>query len=273
MRFMEKLAHYVFRAGYYPVRYQSIKYDFISWYRQAVTNPQVLEDVDVDNSTLSELAQVSATAAENLDEEHPVIEQLDFIDDRAKELVKLFDYFSVPICLLSLGITGVAVYSLEGLVLRSIAIFGGGTITLVSGGLFLSYRFMNQQIRTNAKVVRLFNEKLTEKPGDIRRHDQEWPELAARFFWNRSLCRPRMIILLVLLSVIKTISSSLYGRVNGEIRHSIDDFVEYGAKDVVKSRLRDLWEGKYQENFRDLEDRPDYMSESDLEQLRREEIE
>jgi hypothetical protein len=270
---MEKLAHWVFRAGYYPVQYQSIKYDFISWYRQAVTNPQVMGDMDVDNPTLSELAQVSATAAENLDEEHPVIEQLDFIDDRAKELVKLFDYFSVPICVFSLIVTGVAVYSFDGLILRSIAIVGGGTATLVSGGLFVCYRFMNQQIRTNAKVVRFFNEKLTEKPGDIRFHDQEWPELAARFFWNRSLCRPRMIILLVLLSVVKTISSSLYGRVNGEIRHSIDDFVEHGAKDVVESRMRDLWEGKYRENSQNLEDRPDYMSESELEQLRREGVE
>ena len=270
MRYLEKLAHFVFRAGYYPVQYQSIKYDFISWYRQAVTNPQVLDELEVDNSTLSELAQASATAAESLDEEHPVIEQLDFIDERAKELVKLFDYFSVPIFFLSLCLTGVAIYSLDGLILRSLAVVGGGGITLAVGVLFVSYRFMNQQIRTNAQIVRLFNEKLTEKPGDVRWHDQEWPELAARFFWNRSLCRPRMFILLVLLSVVKTISSGLYGRVNAEIRHSIDEFVEDGAKEVVESRLRDLWKGDYYENFRDLEDRPNYMSKSEIERLRRE---
>jgi len=267
---MEKLANLVFKIGYFPVQHQSIKYDFISWYEQAAKNQRVVDGLDVDNPTLSDLAQSSATAAENLDEEHPIVEQLDFIDEHAKELVRLFDYFSLPIFFIFLCLTGFTVYSLDGLILKTVAIFGGGGITLAVGGTFVFYRFLNRQIRTNAQVVRLFNEELTEKPGNVRRHDQEWPRLAARFFWNKSLCRPRTIILVVLLSVVKSISSSLYGRVTAEIKHSIDEFVEDGAQEVVKSRLKDLWRGNYYSNLPSLEERPDYMSESKLEQLRRE---
>lgn len=235
---MSSLAKWLFKIGYLPIQHESVKRELLNIYYEATRDPYVVEGLDVPESKLITLAINAGNKSENFDEEHPLFELLDLFEEKAKQAELVFHYIAIAVfCIL--GSTAVAaIYQFELQITRLVAFLFGGALfgtTLVPVSLF---HILKHQLRVNGEVVRLFNEELTEKPGDIRRHDRSWNDLAAQYFWNHSLSRPSTIIMLILLSIIRMVSTSLYGYIAGDLQHNVRDFLDKNAGEILKHQAK-----------------------------------
>lgn len=225
--------------------HQSVKQDFLGWYYEAAKDSRVVEGLEADNSDLIRAAQESAQHAESLDDEHPIIELLDLIEEYTDRAKKIFYYIVGGIALSGCGVLSVGIISLDDFLFRLIAVILGSSAVVLAAVMFILYQILAHQLRTSAEIVAKFNKELTEKPGDVRRNDRFWPNLAAQYFWNKSLCRPATIHVLVLLAVIRTASSRLYGGISGDIHYNIQDFIGMDGRDVLKYQFDRLIAGDY----------------------------
>jgi hypothetical protein len=241
---MGDLSKWLFRIGYYPFHYEAIKHDFVRWYRKAAQHHSIQTGLEVTNSDLRSLTLEAAEKAENFDEESPAISFLDYIEDVVEKAETWFHYIALGLCLI--GGSGVVAswYALHGWVLHigraiGIVVFGCG-FTAVS-----LYHVLKHQLRTNAELVALFNRELVERPGEIRRNDRDREKLIAQYLWNRSLSRPRTISVLLLLAMIRVISSRLYGRISNDIQDNVQDFVGMEAREILAHQFNRLPEALF----------------------------
>lgn len=178
----------------------------------------------------------AATAAEGYDEDAPVIEMIDVIDEALGKIKITLHYLVVVAVLFGLPPLLYGVIALEGLLSHFISAVG---IAIIGCGIFPVSLFyvLKHLLSSNAELVSLYNEELTERPGDIRMEDRNWTKLAAKYFWNHSLCNPKTILLILFLSLIRSVSPRLYGRIVGDIRHNIQDFIGKNAIEILKHQL------------------------------------
>jgi len=236
---MGSLAKWLFKIGYFPIRHQSVKHDFLSWYHQAAKHHHIKEGLEANNSELISLTIEAAIKAENFSENSSVITLLDYIDDVVAKAETWFHYVTIGSILVG-GCTIVASwYMFQNLLFQIVAsigsvFFGCG---IVGGSL---YHVLKHQLRTNAELVTLFNKELTERPGQIRRNDRDWEQLVAQYIWNRSLCKSRTISVLFLLSAIRIVSARMYGSISADIQDSIHDFTGMEARKILKYQLSRL---------------------------------
>lgn len=219
---MGDLAKWLFRLGYFPIRHQAVKHDFLSWYHQAAQHHRIKEGLEANNSELTTLTLEAANQAENFDEDSPVISLFDYIDDVIDKAETWFHYITLGLVLVGACTIVASWYAFQDLLFQIVASIGGAVLGcgIVGGSL---YHVLKHQLRTNAELVTLFNKKLTERPGHIRRNDRDWEQLVAQYVWNRSLCKPRTISVLLLLSVIRIISARMYGMISADLQDNIQD--------------------------------------------------
>lgn len=242
---MRKLSEYLFEIGYFPIEHQSIKHSFLQWYYSATQSELVIEGLDVDNSQLIELTLNAAKAAEDMDSNHPTVELLDSFENYISRMKVGLAYLAVVLFVFGAGTLAVSVYTIDQSLFRCIGVSIGSIFGVPAVGLSAIYLILEHQIRTNADLVAKFNQKLVERPGNVRRHDRDWHKLAAQYLWNRSLNRPKTIIMLVLLSVIKVARPRLYGTISGEIQQQIGDFVGKDAKSILKIEVERAFQGEF----------------------------
>jgi hypothetical protein len=234
---MGDLAEWLFKVGYLPIRHQSVKHEFLRWYRTAALDSYVIEGLDADNADLTSLALDAASHAEHFDDEVRILEIFEIFEKKLEQLETWFHYIVLGSVLFGGSMTATGVYAVRAylieLVLSALGVLTGGS-ALVAISLYYA---LKHYLNNSAELIKLFNEELTEKPGHIRRHDREWPDLAAAYFWNESLSRPPTILVLILLSVIQFIRPSLFGRISADLQFNIQEFIKMDAKDIVKHQL------------------------------------
>lgn len=236
---MGSLAKWLFKIGYFPIQYKPVKHDFLRWYYKAAQHHRIKDGLDANNPELISLTLEAANQAENFDEESPVISLLDYIDDVVETAETWFHYISLGLVLIGACTIAASWYTLQDLLFQlaamiGVVVFGCGIV-----GVSL-YHVLKHQLRTNAELVTLFNKELTERPGHIRRNDRDWELLAAQYVWNRSLCKPRTISVLLLLSVIRIISARMYGLISADLQDNIQDFIGMEAREILKYQLSRL---------------------------------
>lgn len=238
-------AQYLFKIGYYPIEYLSVKQDFLQWYYQATQNELVIEGLQVDNPQLVELTLDAARAAEKMDSEHPTIRLLDTFDEYISRIKTALAYLTIILILIGAGTLAISVYSIDERILRWIGMSIGAVLGVPVVSLSALYLILEHQLRNGAELVSKFNQRLVEKPGDVRLNERRWDKLTAQYLWNRSLARPRTIILLLLLTIIKVVRPSLYGSISGELQQQVSDFVGEDGKTIVKTEIERALQGKF----------------------------
>ena len=233
---MASLANWLFKIGYYPIHHNSVKHDFLRWYHKAAQHHQIRDGLDYDNAKLVSLTLEAASHAENFSEESPVISMFEYIDDVAKKAETWFHYLAVGSGIIAGCSIAISWHSFQGLLFYIFATIG--SVVLGCGVMAISlYHVIKHQLRTNAELISLFNEALTERPGHVRRYDREWEMLVAQYLWNRSLSKPRTINVLILLSVIRVVSARLYGQISADLQDNIQDFIGMNGKEIIKHQL------------------------------------
>lgn len=242
---MGKLSEYLFEIGYFPIEHQSVKHSFLQWYYHATQSELVIEGLDVDNSQLAELTLNAAKAAEDMDSSHPTIELLDSFENHISRMKTGLAYLTIVLFIFGAGTLAISVYTIDQSLFRWIGVSIGSILGVPAVVLSAIYIILEHQIRTNADLVAKFNQELVERPGNVRRNDRDWHKLAAQYLWNRSLNRPKTIIVLVLLSIIKVARPRLYGAISGEIQQQVSDFVGKDAKSILKTEVERAFQGKF----------------------------
>jgi hypothetical protein len=264
---MRDLSEWLFDFVYFSVLFDPIKHDFISWYRKAAEHPHVVDQINISHPDLTSMALEAESYAKDIENENTLIQFFDTLEEAKDKLEALYSYILFVAFLVGAG-AAIVSQTLTGLLMsRILGYLGIGMCGVV---LFLtaSYKVFKHQIRTNAKLMSLLNDKLAVKPGYVRKHDRDWPGLFSAYLWNRSLSRPLVINVVILLVIIRVLSKRRYGEISGEIRYSMYEFIEEGASTTIKERFSDLVDGKYLDNREDLEKHTDEFSEKELKQLR-----
>lgn len=236
---------YLFRIGYYPIKHQSVKQGFLQWYYQAAQSELVVEGLEIGNSQLVDLTLEAAQTAETIDSDHPTIKLFDKFEEYIKKMKIGLAYMSLVLLAFGAGTLAVSVYALDESILRWFSIVVGATLSIPPVGLSATYLILEHQLRSNAELVAKFNRKLIEKPGDVRWNDRRWDRLTAQYLWNRSLLRPRTIIVLILLSIIKVVRPGLYGSISGELQEQVREFVGEDGKTILKTEFERALQGKF----------------------------
>lgn len=251
------LADYLFKIGYYPIEHQSVKRDFLQWYFQAACDELVVEGLQADNSRLVQLTLEAAQRAEKIDSENPAIELLDAVNEYISRMKAGLAYLAVALFFVGCSAIAISVYTIDGTLLRMIGVSIGSMLGIPVAILSALYMIMEHQIRTNAELVSKFNRELVERPGQVRRNDRDWNRLAAQYLWNRSLGRPRTIIALLLLSIIKVARPGLYGTIFGELHDQIREFIGEDAGTIIKREIERALHGELGPNSAPSEPPPE----------------
>jgi hypothetical protein len=233
---MGTLAEFLFNRTFLPFHHQTVKQDFIAWYYKAVQHHGIADEIDLDNSELIEKALQAATEAENYDENAEPIEYLDIFEEYLEKGRRILQYAIVVAVLTSSGaiLSGIfLIQNIAGLILSSV----GTVVGLSACAVGAFYYVISHQLRSSAKIMSMYNERLTEKPGHIHETDRDRNRLAAKFIWNRSLCRPLTLQLILILSIIKLIWPPGYGDISGEIRYTIQDYVGKDGKEILQYQI------------------------------------
>lgn len=240
---MGRYGDWLFKIGYYPIYHQSVKRNFINWYYEAATDHRIIEGLEADNSKLRRLCLEAATEAENFDEEFALIELLDIIEGYIGRLEAWLHYLALAFIIAGLGAYASGLYFLKNMVFQLPAIVMGSLFFVPPLGVVAFYHVLKHQMRSNAQFISRFNQQLTERPGDVRRHDREWSKLAAQYFWNKSLLRPNTINVLIILSVIQALSPRLFGYISGDLHANIREYIGKDAKEILKLQFNRFQEG------------------------------
>lgn len=239
------LAEVLFKVGYHPIEHQSVKRGFLQWYFEAACDELVVEGLQVDNSRLMQLTLEAAQAAENLDSENPAINLLDTLDEYISRMKTGLAYVAVSLFLVGATTVAISVYTIDTVLLQWVGVSIGSLLGVPVVILSAVYLVFEHQVRTNSELVAKFNRELVERPAQVRRNDRDWNQLAAQYFWNRSLSRPRTINTLLLLSIIKVVRPGLYGNISGELHDQIREFVGKDAKTIIKMEIERALTGEF----------------------------
>jgi uncharacterized membrane protein YkgB len=235
---MRSLAELIFELGYLPKIQDPVKDSFLTWYYEASKSDKVVRGLEADNPELSGLAIQAYQEAQNFDRTNEVVQLTETIGDLEKTIKIYAMYLAVGALVFSGGLTAAGIFHLTNSLFSTLAKITGSLVGLSTAGLIAIYRVLIHQIRTNSELVKKFNQELAEKPGDVRSNDQDWHYLAAQVFWNRSLLSTRTHNCLILLSVIRTISPSLFGYVSADLQEDIQSFAEMSSTEILRHQAR-----------------------------------
>jgi len=240
---MKKLSDWLFDIGFFPILHEAVKHDFLSWYYEASQADKLTKNVDLDNSELTYLTNQARKEAENFDQNSQLIELIEMFEELKTKIDTSVHYIAAIAMVIGGGFSAAAVFQVRDLVYAWV-IGGFGSLFFISGvGIILVYKILVHQLKTNSELVTNLNKELVEKPGDVRRNDQDWNQLAAQFFWNKSLLSPKTHICLMILSIIRILNIRVYGFVCGDLRENIRGFVGMDTVDVVSHQLTRLRQG------------------------------
>jgi hypothetical protein len=240
---MRDLSDWLFEIGFFPILHEAVKIDFLSWYYVASQSDEFVKEVDFDNSELTELALEAQNEAENFDQNNPFVELIEAFEDLKSKIDTYIIYVAAISILVGSGASGVAVFQLKDFIYSWFVGTVGGIFLVGGVGIYISYNIIAHQMKTNSELIMKFNKELVEKPGDMRRSDQDWNQIAAQFFWNKSLLSPTTHICLVVLSLIRVLSVRLYGRISADLQQEVKGFVGMSTVEIVKHQLQRLRTG------------------------------
>ncbi|WP_280585397.1 hypothetical protein [Halorubrum sp. Boch-26] len=264
---MRTLPEWLFDFVYFPILFDPIKDDFISWYRKAAEHPHIVDEVDISHPDLTTMALEAESYAKDIENEHELIQFFDTLEEIKNRLETLYSYILVVLFIVGVSLAGVS-QTLTGLLMSRILLYSGiGMCGLVVLAISL-YRIFKHQIRSNTRFMSLLNDELAVKPGYVRRYDRDLPGLLSAYLWNRSLSRPIVINVVLLLVIVRVLSRSMYGDISAEIQYSMHEFIEEDTHRVIKKRLSDLVRGEYLTNRSSLEKHPNEFTEKEIDQLR-----
>jgi len=242
---MNWLANYVFKIGYAPIQYQSVKGDFLSWYYEAVSQNSLSDEIDLSDSELVERAIEAGEAAKKLDENHRVIEVIDNIEEYISRLKIALAYVAAIFFAIGMGSLASTVFLFDTILFIYLFGFLGMIIGVPPIFFVVTYIILVHNIRANSQLVAKFNSELVVSPAHSNQNIRHRNQVTAEYLWNRSLMRPQTIIVLILLGVTKLVRPRLYGIISTELREQVGEFVEGGAKEILKTELRRLKDGKF----------------------------
>jgi hypothetical protein len=242
---MRSFSEFLFDIGFFPLVHESVKTDFISWYYNASKSEVIRNGLDVDNSQLIELGINAHTEAERFDDVNPVVELIELFEEWKAQIEIYFYYTALFAMIFGGGITAVGILQLKDSIFSFTVEIIGGFFLMSSVSVLVFYKVITHQLKENTKLVARFNEELSAKPGEIRESEQDWNMLAAKFFWNKSLLSPRTHAALILLSIIKVVSSRIYGFISADIRNDIQDFVGMSSGEIIRTQLDKLTDEDY----------------------------
>jgi len=235
---MRSLAELLFDWGYFRQAQGAVKTSFLSWYYEATQSERIQNGLEASNPELIELAIKSANQAEKFDQENRVSEIVRIMEDYEQRADDLINY----VAFLAILVVGSAAATD---LLRFVDLFSSVAIQLVAGIfsvssllVYTSYRVIVHQIKSNSELIKKFNKELTERPGDVRKKDQDWNWLAAQVFWNRSLLSPSTHVCILLLSIIRLISPRTFGYISGDLRDEIQDFVSMNSRQIIRHQTK-----------------------------------
>lgn len=234
---MRTLADWLFKIGYSESRYGPVKDDFLKWYQNAAEHHYVQEQLDSTEVDLRSLTIDAATDAEQYREESAIIELVDSFEEVRNKANALFHYLFLGASVLGASFVAGGLLALQDLVSQIVMFLGAALFGCGILGVSV-YRVLRHQLYTNADLVEMFNEELTERPGNVRRYDRQPEHLAAQFFWNRSLCKPVVIDLLILLVVLRTVHGRIYNLIADDLENNITDFMDMDAVGILKTQLQ-----------------------------------
>jgi len=242
---MSWMAEFIFKIGYCPIQYQSVKGDFLSWYYQAVKQNSLSEDLDLTDAELVEEAINAGEAAKRLDKDHPVIEVIDKMDDYISRLKCGLAYVAAAFVVIGMGSFGISIFKFDSVLYDLIlgiigSIFGIPPIVLV-----IFYSVLSHQLRTSSQVVAKFNSALVVPPAKSNENIRHRDQVTAEYLWNSSLLKPKTIIVLVLLGVTKFARPGLYGTISTELKNQVGEFAGGDAKEIIKTELGRAKAGKF----------------------------
>ncbi|PGF15775.1 hypothetical protein CP556_06365 [Natrinema sp. CBA1119] len=240
---MRSLSEILFDLGYFPLRHESVKQDFIGWYYEGTKNEFVRERLDVENSRLSKLAQDAGTEAKEFDQTNNISQMVTIFEEKKSQIETIFYYLAFFVSVTGGGFTAVGVLQIKNIIFSTIVQTIGAILLIGPIGLIIIYRILIHQIKTSSDLVTRFNKELVENPGDIRENDQDWHWIASQFLWNRSLLSPSTHACLILLSIIRVISKRLYGIIAADLRDEINEFVEMDSREIISHQIRRALDG------------------------------
>lgn len=237
---MQTLSDWLFEIGFFPIIHEAVKQDFLSWFYKASQSELLSREVDLNNSQLTELALEAQIEAENFDQSNSVLELIKIFEDFKGSIDTFIYYFAGGMMIVGSGLSATDIFQIRDLIYTSILGTIGEIIFVSGAGIVIVYKIAIHQMKTNSELLSKFNEALVEKPGEVRRNDQDWNRLAAQVFWNKSLLSPTTHICLIILSVIRTISPRFYGYISADIQQNAKKFVGMDSVEIIKHQINRL---------------------------------
>ncbi|RZV11585.1 hypothetical protein BDK88_0464 [Natrinema hispanicum] len=240
---MKSFSEILFDFGYFPIIHDAVKQDFLSWYYKGSKSSVVVEGLKMENSQLSDLAQDAQIEAENFDQNNQLSNLASIFEGWESRIKILFYYIAAGAILFGGGFSAIGVLQMKNMIFFATAEIVGSLLFIGGTTLVIAYKIVLHQIKTNSDLIRRFNQELSEKPGDIRDNDQDWHRIAAQFFWNKSLLSPSTHICLILLSVIRLLSTRLYGLIVADLREEVQEFVGMNSREILKQQAHRVIKG------------------------------
>ncbi|QFU83376.1 hypothetical protein [Natronorubrum aibiense] len=240
---MKSFSEMLFDFGYFPLIHDSVKQDFLSWYYEGSKSSVVVKGLQMENSQLSDLAQDAQIEAENFDQNNQLSNLASIFEGWESRIKILFYYIAAGTILFGGGFSAIGVLQMKNTMFFAIAEIVGSLFFIGGTTFIIAYKIVVHQIKTNSDLIRRFNQELSEKPGDIRDNDQDWHRIAAQFFWNKSLLSPSTHICLIFLSVIRLLSTRLYGLIVADLREEVQEFVGMNSREILKQQAHRAMKG------------------------------
>lgn len=233
---MRSFAEYIFDIGYFPLLHESVKHDFIQWYYEASKAEKVRNGLDVDNSELIQLAQDAGVAAEKFDENHKIPKLIELYEDYKAKIEYYFIYGAVAAFIIGGCMAATGILYIQEIIFSAIFGIVGSVLSISAVGLFLLHKVLFHQLKSNIELVKKINKELVEKPGNVRKSEQDWNKLVAKLMWNKSLLSPTTHACIMLLSIIRLLSTYTYGIISADLQSEIQNWVGMDAREIISTQ-------------------------------------
>jgi len=243
---MNDWAEYLVKKCFLRVPYQSVKSDFLGWYHQAIKDNSLSDEIGYSDPQLVDMVIDAGRAATRIDSDLPIIEMVEDVDSIISKIETIFAYFKLFVYVIGLAGLAVIISKVESLLLGGIIAVVFGISASVPGWI---YKVFKHQIKSNSQFLSEVNNDLIVKPDDANREGRNRDQLLGFYLWNRSLFNPKTHVVIILLAVIKVVSSghrlNLYGNISTELREQVGEFVGENAATVIREEIQRALEGEF----------------------------
>ena len=236
---------WLFKNGFFPLLHVPVRDDLISWYYEAAQADLIQKELNIDNSQLTRLAIDSGRAAENFDENNPLSELISIFDEWESRFETWIYYVAFTAMFVGGGVPAAGVLEFTSSVSSMIFQLVGSLFFVSGAGVITIYKVFKYMLKSSSDFITRMNNGLTAKPGHIRENDRYGDRIVAQFFWNKSLLSPSTHICLLILAVIRLLSTRIYGYISADIQEDIQEFVGMSSREIIKHQLEKVVSDEY----------------------------